>query len=463
MQRQAENPVQPGRWPIVAAVVVWTLLIGAGLLQILPEDRGHAVTYACVWLLGLLGIAYGTRQIRTRSQERLQAKERLEKCEALLAVAVEQSPSGILIADAPDAKIQYANQAALAIRGLSDRPLEGITIERHSPAWQTFLPDGVTPYPSEQLPLSRAVREGAVSEQVEAVIRREDGECRWITANAGPVRNKSGDIVAGIVVFHDVTERKQAEQEIRRLNVCLEERVRERTARWEAANKELEAFTYSVSHDLRAPLRAINGYARILAEGFGPRLDAEGLRILGVVCSEAERMGHLIDELLNVSRLGRGGLRPVPIDMTALVREVCAQYGPSFAQRQVDLELAPLPPTVADLSLLRQVWTNLIDNALKFTRRRERARIAIGGWTREGENVYCVKDNGAGFDMNYADKLFRFFQRLHGPEEFEGNGVGLAWVQRIIRLHNGRVWAESEVDRGAVFHFALPQAKERGA
>lgn len=174
-------------------------------------------------------------------------------------------------------------------------------------------------------------------------------------------------------------------------------------------------------------------------------------------------MGRLIDELLNFSRLGRGGLHPVPIDMTALVREVWAQCGPSFAHRQVDLELAPLPPAVADLSLLRQVWTNLIDNALKFTRRRERARIEIGGWTGEGESVYFVKDNGAGFDMNYADKLFRFFQRLHGLGEFEGNGVGLALVQRIIRLHSGRVWAESDVDRGAVFLFALPQAKEGGA
>jgi PAS domain S-box-containing protein len=224
----------------------------------------------------------------------------------------------------------------------------------------------------------------------------------------------------------------------------------------EAANKELEAFSYSVSHDLRSPLRAINGFARMLTEDHGDKLDAEGRRLLEVVRSEALRMGQLIDELLQFSRLGPKALQKSAIDMTPLAREVYNELRTRSPERTVDFRLDSLPLAAADPALLRQVWINLLDNALKFSRHRERAEIVVTGSIQAGEATYSVRDNGAGFDMRYSEKLFGVFQRLHGLEEFEGTGVGLALVQRIVHRHGGRVWAEGAPDRGATFSFSLP-------
>lgn len=262
----------------------------------------------------------------------------------------------------------------------------------------------------------------------------------------------------GLSVFiHDVTERRHAEGQVRQLNAELEQRVLDRTAQLEAANKELEAFSYSVSHDLRAPLRAINGYARILDEDYGSLLDAEGRRVLGVIRSEALRMGQLIDDLLQFSRLGRQPLRIAATDMSTLAREVFEELLRGMPERKVDFRLGPLPEALADRSLLRQVWVNLLDNALKYSRPRETALIEISGRVQDGEAVYCVQDNGTGFEMKYAGKLFGVFQRLHAANQFEGTGVGLALVQRIVHRHHGRVWAEAEPDSGARFYFSLPQ------
>lgn len=240
----------------------------------------------------------------------------------------------------------------------------------------------------------------------------------------------------------------------------LEQRIRERTAELQAANKELEAFSYSVSHDLRAPLRAVDGYARILEEDYQDRLDGEGRRLLDVVRGEAKRMGQLIDDLLAFSRLGRQAMHRAPTDMTAMAREVFDALMREHLDRAVDFRLDGIESAEADEALMRHVWANLLDNAFKYTRGREPARIEVGGRIEGNESVYWIKDNGAGFDMKYADKLFRVFQRLHTQDEFEGTGVGLALVQRIIHRHGGRVWAEGEADRGATFCFALPRRKE---
>jgi PAS domain S-box-containing protein len=255
-----------------------------------------------------------------------------------------------------------------------------------------------------------------------------------------------------------VEDQKAIEAQVRRLNEELEQRVGDRTAQLEAANKELEAFSYSVSHDLRAPLRAINGYARILAEDHGPKLTSDGQRVLGVIRDEALRMGELIDDLLQFSRLGRQALHIAPTDMTALARDVYDKLNVQSLGRVVDFRLSALPAAAADVNLLRQVWSNLLDNALKYTRQRARAVIEVSGSIQGGEAVYSVKDNGAGFDMKYANKLFGVFQRLHTAEEFEGTGVGLATVQRLVHRHGGRVWADAALDCGATFHFALPMA-----
>jgi signal transduction histidine kinase len=243
-------------------------------------------------------------------------------------------------------------------------------------------------------------------------------------------------------------------ERIRRHGEELEERVRERTAQLEVANKELESFSYSVSHDLRAPLRAVDGYALMLAEDYGARLDDEGRRLLGVVRASAEQMGRLIDDLLKFSQIGRRTLARAPVDMRALAGEVVAELAPAYPKTRV--ELGPLPGAVGDRAMLRHVWSNLVGNALKYSARSAAPRLQISGRAAGAEQIYSVQDNGAGFDMRYYEKLFNVFQRLHGQDEFEGTGVGLAIVQRVVLRHGGRVWAESAVGKGASFHFALP-------
>jgi light-regulated signal transduction histidine kinase (bacteriophytochrome) len=241
---------------------------------------------------------------------------------------------------------------------------------------------------------------------------------------------------------------------VREHAVELEARVRSRTAELEASNKELESFSYSVSHDLRAPLRAVDGYARMLEEDYGGKLDDEGRRLLGVVRDASVRMGQLIDDLLAFSRLGRQEPQRRPLDMTALAREVAGELNGAGLAR---VEIAALPAASADAALLRQVWVNLVGNALKYSGKRPDARIDIGGREAEGEYAYWVRDNGVGFDPRYADKLFGVFQRLHRAEEFPGTGVGLAIVQRVVTRHGGRVWAESVLGEGACFYFSLPR------
>jgi signal transduction histidine kinase len=225
----------------------------------------------------------------------------------------------------------------------------------------------------------------------------------------------------------------------------------------EVANKELEGFSYSVSHDLRAPLRAIDGFSRIIAEDLGERLDDDSRRMLNVIRSEAQRMSRLIDDLLAFSRLGRQQVVPEPIDMHALAQEVFDELAALAPGRQLHLVLHPLPPAIGTPSMVRQAWVNLLSNAIKFTHGREPGVIEIGTQVGElGAPIYYVKDNGAGFDMRYADKLFGVFQRLHSGEKFEGTGIGLSLVKRIVERHGGRVWAEAEVDHGATFYFTLP-------
>jgi PAS domain S-box-containing protein len=298
----------------------------------------------------------------------------------------------------------------------------------------------------------------------EFVNRRKDGSIYINEETITPVRLDGGEITHFVGVMQDVTQRKQAESEIRQLNEQLEDRVRRRTFELETANRELEAFAYSVSHDLRAPLRHINGFLDLLGKTALPSLSEQEKHYVKQVGDSARQMDRLIDDLLLFSRMGQAVIRPERIDLNQLLREALAHIEPETKERTILWTTRNLPVVKADTAMLTQVLVNLLSNAIKYTRPRNPAEIEIGtAPTDRNEAVVFVRDNGVGFDMRYADKLFGVFQRLHASSEFEGTGIGLANVHRIIIRHGGRTWAEGKPNAGATFYFSLPKSGSEGA
>jgi PAS domain S-box-containing protein len=281
--------------------------------------------------------------------------------------------------------------------------------------------------------------------------KAKDGSFYWVDTTIVPFLNEDGKPRQYVAIRADITERKAAEEKIRQMNLELEQRVAERTA-------ELEAFSFSVSHDLRAPVRAIGGFARMVQEEYAAHLPAEARQKLERIYANAMKMGQLIDGLLTLSRLNRQPLNIRKVSPAAIVHRVLEELQADQICRDLKISVADLPECQADPVLLQQVFTNLIGNAFKYSRQRRPAVIEIGTRDENGRAVYFVKDNGAGFEMEYAPKLFGVFQRLHRADEFEGTGVGLAIVHRIIRRHGGRVWGEGEPDKGATFSFTLEGA-----
>lgn len=394
-------------------------------------------------------MAFGIRVLRTRI-ERQQGEEALRSS---------QQRMDNIVANSPGAIYRCSNDAEWTMEFLS----AAITRITGYPA-NDFLGNRIRSYASIIHPDDRRIVREAVSVglerktqyQMDYRLIAKDGTPRWVHEQGQGLFDPDGRLNVLDGVIFDITEQRKAEEEIKKLNQELEQRVSDRTRQLEEANKELEAFAYSVSHDLRAPLRAIDGFSRILLDDYAQMIDEEGKRLLNVVRDNTIRMGQLIDAILKFSRTGRLEISLSEIDIEKMVRAVCAELQTTDSESKLQWKIEPMPPARGDSAMLRQVFVNLLSNAMKFSRTRETPKIEVGATVKDGETIYFVKDNGVGFDMRYVGKLFGVFQRLHSMNEFEGTGIGLATVKRIVTRHGGRVWAEGEVNKGATFFFSLP-------
>lgn len=397
----------------------------------------------------LLGVSASYQDAIAATQSRAEALRESEERFRLLVEGAYDYASLML---EPSGDVATWNAGAERLKGYRAEEIIG----RHFSCF--YPPEEVERGKPERL-LATAAAEGYARDEGWRV--RKDGSRFWAEVTITALRDAGGQLRGFAKVTHDTTERKQIEDATRRLNETLEHRVRQRTAQLEETNRELESFSYSVSHDLRAPLRHLSGFAELLEKRAAAHLDETGRRYLNTIRESARHAGTLVDDLLAFSRMGRAEMRSTRISMAQLVREARQELEPEIAGCPIVWKIAELPEVQGDPSMLRLVLRNLIANAVKYTRPRPAAVIEIDSQCQADETVFSVRDNGVGFDMQYVDKLFGVFQRLHSAEQFEGTGIGLANVRRIIQRHGGRTWAEGAVDGGAAFYFTLP--KREGA
>ena len=426
-----------------AASAAYFFLEPHGIGVAKPGDEIGVVIFALTGI-GVSVVAQTLNRVHQRTEERLLGSSLYSR--SLLEAALDP-----MMTISPEGKITDLNHATEEATGMARARLVG-----------TDFADYFTGPEKARASYLQAFHQGQVSNYPLA-LRHVSGKVRDVLCHASIYRDEHGAIAGVCSVARDITERKQTEQELALYRQHLEELVAARTAeiqnsnhKLEGVNEELETFAYSVSHDLRAPLRAVDGFSRILQEDYAARLDAEGQRIVNVIRDGTKKMAQMIDDILAFSRAGRQEIAPAAIDMEELVRAALKDLEPVLAGANIQVEIQPLPASHGDAPMIQRLWTNLLDNAIKFTRPKPQGVIEVGAQSGKGETIYYVKDNGVGFDMRYVGKLFGVFQRLHGQSEFPGTGIGLAIVKRIVARHGGRVWAEGKVGQGATLYFALP-------
>jgi PAS domain S-box-containing protein len=435
---------------VEVVVTYWPAYRLAGVVKLLTAVVSLATVAALVPVLpqalALRGPQALEEEVRRQTAELSRANDRLRESEARFRQLADLMPQLAWMAR-PDGHLYWYNRRWYEYTGTTLEQMEGW-------GWQAVHDPGELPKVLERWRASIAT--GQPFDMV-FPLRGADGHFRPFLTRAMPLRGEDGRILHWFGTNTDISDQKRVEEEVRRLNAELEQRVRERTAELEAANKELDAFCYSVSHDLRAPLRAIDGFSRILLQENAAPLSAEGRESLHLVQDNARQLGQLVDDLLAFSRLGRQPVRKQAVEPAPIVRRCLEETRGECEGRRVEVVVGELAPSRAEPALLKQVWLNLLSNALKYTRKCPAARVEVGCRNPggNGEVVYYVRDNGVGFDMRYAHKLFGIFQRLHRAEDYEGTGVGLAIVQRVVHRHGGRVWAEAQPGRGATFSFTL--------
>ena len=382
--------------------------------------------------------------------ERKQVEESLRQSQEYRRLMIESVKDYAVILLDARGNVRSWNPGAEQIKGYRADEIIG----RH---FSCFYPEQKIREGFPEFELKAAAEKGRYEDEGWRV--RKDGSLFWANVVISAVCNSNGELIGYAKFTRDVTQRKEADERIQKLNEDLQRHAEE----LEVANKELESFSYTVSHDLRTPLRAVDGFSQMVLEDYGPQLPPEGQRQLQTVRAGAQRMGKLVDDLLTFSRLGRAAINRQKINTNSLVDDVLEELDYMKEGRSIALKRGDLPPCEGDQALLRQVWINLLANALKYTSRRPHAVIEIGSMRAQEETIYFVRDNGVGFDMKYAHKLFGVFQRLHRVDEFEGTGVGLANVQRIVQRHGGRIWVKAALDEGATFSFTLQAAPQPAA
>jgi PAS domain S-box-containing protein len=409
--------------------------------QISFETRIYRKNRAVKWLFW--NIVHKNRLWFANARDITEIKE-VEETKSYLAAVVKQSNEAIYLHN-PEGRIISWNQGAEEIYGFTETEALKMNIWNIVPEYlmketQKAIANLTAGKPLQSIETKRITKYGHMVD---------------VMFSASIITDAKGILKSIAITERNITEQKKNQQEIRQLNINLNKNIEQ----LEITNKELESFSYSVSHDLRAPLRAINGFAGIIVSDFGDRFDEESKNLFGIIQKNASKMGELIDDLLKFSRLGRNELVKVNVDLNGIVSNILNNWtGPDKSHAHI--QASPLTPTEGDPSLLSQVFSNLLYNAVKYSAKNPEARIEIGEKSNPNETTYFVKDNGVGFNMTYSDKLFGVFQRLHNADDFEGTGVGLAIVKRIVVRHGGKVWAEGEVNKGATFYFSLPKGGE---